>query len=135
MSPVKIVLVILLVLALLYGLSFALTNQTKPKDEDQDAFFASVRSSLGDGMNSISDRFGPGFDFKSVNDPHASAKARTFTVPRDQTIRMRITGSSSVQRLKFVPVQPDCDIKYADNKSGVNVQKDNGTNKTYAITD
>ncbi|SRR5258708_1066247 len=133
MSSVKIVLVILLVLGLLYGLSFALGNRMEPSDPD--AFFASVRSRLGDRMNSISDRFGPGFDFKSANDPHASAKTRTFTIPRGQTIMMRITGGSSVQRLKFVPVQPDCDIKYADSESGVKLQEKMGTQKTYAITD
>jgi hypothetical protein len=129
MSPVKIVLVILLVLGLLYGLSFALENRTEPSDQSK--IFASVPS--GDWIKSLADRFGPGFDFRSVDDPHASAKARTFTVPHGQTINIRIAGSSSVQRLKFVPIQPDCNVKYVESKP--DMKENGGTDKTYAITD
>jgi hypothetical protein len=113
----KLVFVILVVLGLLYGLSLLLANKTEPKDPK--AYFDSVRSSLGDGMNSLSDRFGPGFDFKTVNDTHANAKTRTITVLHGQTVNIRIAGGD-VQRLKFVQVQPACMIVYDDNDKSIN---------------
>jgi hypothetical protein len=108
----KLVIIILLVLGLLYGLSIVFANKTTPKPDDA---FSSLRSSLGSNGDSLSDRFGPGFDFKSVSDAHASAKARTITVPHGQTLNIRINASSSMQRMKFVGARPACKIVYDDN--------------------
>ncbi len=112
----KLAIIILLVLGLLYGLSLLLANKTEPNDPK--AFFDSVRSSLGSGMDNLSDRFGPGFDFKTVSDAHANAKTRSFTVPHGQTVNIRIAGGD-MQRLKFVQVQPACVIVYDDNDKSI----------------
>jgi hypothetical protein len=111
----KVAIIILLVLALVYGLSLLFANKTTPKPDDA---FNSLRASLGNAGDTLSDRFGPGFDFKTVNDAHANAKARTFTVPHGQTVNIRI-AAGDVQRLKFVQVQPACVIVYDDNDKSI----------------
>src|SRR5437660_11157919 len=102
----KIVLIVLVLLALLYGLSFVFSNQAKPKDPK--AYLNSVGSGLGDGIKSLADRLGPGFDFKTVSDPHVAAKTRTITVPHGQTVNIRINPGSGMQRLTFTQIAPAC---------------------------
>jgi hypothetical protein len=130
----KLVLVVLLVLGLLYGLSMYFKNDSKP---DPDKALASLRSSLGNGVKSLSDRFSPGFDFKTVNDPHLNAKTRTITVPRGSAVNIRVNASSGTQRLTFTQVQPVCKVVYTDSKPKVERQTENPpeTKNTLGITE
>ncbi len=135
----KTVLVILLVLGLLYGLSVLLGARTesnkKTTPSDDKKTLGSVPS--GDWLQSLSDRFSPGFDFKTVHDPHVSAKTRSFSVLHGQTAKVLISGSSNVQRMKFTQIVGDCTVLYSDNNSDAKPDQDEGrpsTDKTIAIT-
>jgi len=137
MSPLKIVLLVLVVLALLYGASIAFANGSEP---DPDQSLSSLGASLGKSVDKLAERFSPGFDFKSVSDPHIIAKTKTINVPHGSSISIRINPGFGVQRLKFTQVQPPCNIRYHDENRDVkkdqvetpaNMQKP----QTYAMTD
>jgi len=139
MSPVKIVLIILLVLGLLYGLSVALGSGADSKKKTPPSEDTKTLSSVpsADWLKSLSDRFSPGFEFKTVRDPHAFTKTRSFNVLHGQAAKVLISSSTNVQRMKFTQILGDCTILYSDNNSDAKPDQPEGRpslDKTIAIT-
>jgi hypothetical protein len=108
----KIVILILLIVGMLYALSFAIGSRTGPGGGKD---LAQVPS--GDWLKSIADRFGPTFDFKTVSGPHASVAQRTFTVPQHQTAVIPVASNNEkkAQRLRISSAMGECKLRYIDN--------------------
>jgi len=134
----KVVVLILLIVGLLFALSFVIGSKSGPGDHSDLAHVPSFA-----GIKALADRFGPGFDFNSVNDPHASATTRTFTVGARQNPIIAIAGNSEqkAQRLRIDSARGLCMLTYRDrlkpsdgstpDPTELNCQSD----KAIAITD
>jgi hypothetical protein len=107
----KIVILVLIIVGLLYALIFVIGSKAGPGDSK---ILDLVPSS--DNIKAIADRFGPTFDFNSVNDPHASAVQRTLTVPPRQTVFIAVAGNSEkkAQRLRIASANATCKLTYTD---------------------
>jgi hypothetical protein len=110
-ASMKVVILILLIVGLLYALSFVIGSKSGPGDQNDLAHIPSFA-----GLKSLADRFGPGFDFNSVNDPHASAAQRMFTVRPLQKAIIDIAGNSEkkAQRLRIASARGICRLSYTD---------------------
>ena len=108
MSHTKIVFLILLLLALLYGLSLAIGTHQGAGDKSDLHPPAWLKG--------LADRFGPGFNLEAIRDNHVSAKNHTIAVAQGQSVSILIPGNQErkAQRLKLANNVTDCTIQYVD---------------------